>query len=141
MGTSSLNSVESSSLLPLPIFPSRLVESEMARQLAFGVHLGEETLGLFSTTAIASLPAPKRSGGSLWLATWTSALASFAGSPPWLPFTLFQAATVLRGALCVVVDRRLDVVRRLRCVREPVNGTGSTRTEDCNLVNFAVQSY
>src|SRR4051812_23813733 len=53
----------------------------------------------FSRASTASAPAGQRSGGSAWLASWTSALASLAGSPPCKPLIFFHAATV-----CLVVS-------------------------------------
>src|SRR5215208_454364 len=52
------------------------------------------SLAFCSTVAIASAPAAKRSGGSSWPASRTSASASLAGSPPCWPFMLFHTATV-----------------------------------------------
>ena len=59
-----------------------------------GVGLGEQVLAFCSKVSTASAPAAQRSGGSSWLASWTSAVASLAGSPPCKPFILFQAVTV-----------------------------------------------
>src|SRR3954469_3808210 len=52
------------------------------------------SLAFFSKVSTASAPAAQRIGGSAWLASWTRALASLAGSPPCKPFIPFQAVMV-----------------------------------------------
>ena len=66
------------------------------------------------SVSTASAPAAKRTGGSSSAASWTRASASLAGSPPCLPSMPCQASTVACGAVGVVLDRRLGVLRGLR---------------------------
>jgi hypothetical protein len=60
---------------------------------------------LFSTVAIASAPTTKRSGGSCWPMSWTSAPASLAGSLAFESFAL--AADPSQSLLTYTADPRL----------------------------------
>jgi hypothetical protein len=73
---------------------SGVVVGEVAGQLAVGAGLGQEGLGLLLDSGDRVGAGTKRSGGSSWLASWTSASASLAGSPACWPFISFQAAMV-----------------------------------------------
>ena len=67
------------------------------------------SLAFCSKAPTASAPAAKRSGGSSWLASWTSALGELGGVAALLAVHAVPGGDGLLGALGVVVDRGLGV--------------------------------
>ena len=73
-----------------------LCVGEVARQLAVGVGLGEQVVGLLLDSRDSVGAGHEAQRRLVLSASRTSAAASLAGSPPCRPFMLFQAATVSR---------------------------------------------
>jgi hypothetical protein len=59
-----------------------------------GIHLGEQILRFLLDAGDGVGAGDPAHRGLLWPASWTSAFASLAGSPPCWPFMLFHAVTV-----------------------------------------------